>query len=45
MNGEAARTAALKEAVRRLRQPSIIRQRCGAITEAVTSGRVAALHT
>ncbi|HEY2977484.1 MAG TPA: URC4/urg3 family protein [Burkholderiaceae bacterium] len=38
MNGEAARTVALHEAVRRLRQPSAIRQRCGAITEAVASG-------
>jgi len=38
MNGEAARTAALHEAVRRLRSPSTIRQRCAAITEAVACG-------
>ena len=34
-----ARTAALHEAVRRLRQPSTIRERCAAITEVVARGQ------
>jgi hypothetical protein len=39
LNDEAARAAALNEAVRRLRQPATIRQRCAAITEVVARGQ------
>jgi hypothetical protein len=39
MNDEAARVAALHEAVRRLRTPATIRERCAAITEVVASGQ------
>jgi hypothetical protein len=38
LNDESARTAALHEAVRRLRAPATIRQRCGAITDMVARG-------
>jgi hypothetical protein len=39
LNDEAARSTALNEAVRRLRQPATIRQRCAAVTEAVARGQ------
>ncbi len=38
MNGEGARHAALNEAVRRLRSPTTIRERCSAITDMVARG-------
>ncbi|HET7528027.1 MAG TPA: DUF1688 family protein, partial [Burkholderiaceae bacterium] len=37
--GESARGSALNEAVRRLRAPATIRQRCAAITETVAAGQ------
>ena len=39
MNDEGARAAALKEAVRRLRQPATIRERCAVVTQSVADGR------
>jgi hypothetical protein len=39
LNDEAARAAALREAVRRLRQPATIRERCAAVTRWVADGR------
>jgi hypothetical protein len=41
VNDQGARQAALNEAVRRLRAPATIRQRCGAITEMVARGESA----
>jgi len=41
LNDEGARAAVLNEAVRRLRQPATIRERCAAITQAAADGQSA----